>query len=1164
MVERAFLIIRAIYDRVIAHAFWAAVNTPRPEALLAHVVLSKNCIPMKVLNWPNSREAEFARKPPMFWVSAGKAGGWDTEGLMQEWQNYQVLGKVRDDLTNDTGHLTMIKKTGERLMKGAQLLRKYQRGDKIEIKSKSGKWLEMYILGRKDNGLSEAYEARSPLGTRATDAPSRNVRPHVSTAEMRDIPDTAETERWGELADEQTDAYEALEERDPVGDRSYTMAPAEFGEVKRPRCKKRGETRRVLKEAELGDKFECREVEGHCTQPGDDVMLRLGYGVRPRRVKAQGGKAKGPAPLHTVEEEEVALPEPSSDEEESEAEDNEEIEGQLSQEPELVEGVDYVVTPAGGVGVSSPLKAFFGAYVKTDAGAIQEEADASEKMAFQVTPLAGDNPEKRLLFYRQPKGYKNHARLEMRETQGLYKLLRGKNRTARAGENAAEWNTYKNASGEPFAHQQVRIRRTGTKFRLHCKETETGEVVIVNPNTGLRKGAVDHEGGEGYVTKGKTEAAMVFSTAQMEALKEEELGELGNNVDGEVRMRIENLPGGLVEKLKGEGKCCNAERGILVQGGYEKYARRAAMKELKGLLKTQAAGYAVAKPASDERRQECEKLGNRTLRTKALFDLENVRTENGNWAAELKMRLAPGGFLMERHPDQSSGTASAELARILLARAATMARPVIVAGGIKRAFNMSNALEAHKRPCVRYPHNLPEDELELEDGLQEDVQWKAGSLMEVAVSLYGMRDAGSEFFRSLEKHLYPAGLTKSELAPALYRSQSGTIFVLSHVDDLLILGEDIREVHKMVKEVEKRFPFKAWGFVGKTPVQFCGKDIAMEPDEHGTEVIIVRMGTKVEGTKETEYPEGAGPDRELTTEELRRWQAAYGSLLWLGGYRLGLGFCPKHSVPRRAAAESKLANQAIGCAKTMGSAVGTYRCGTGKVKLLTHTDASLQLQHHIDPVDRELQLGKPIGGTVTGLVKESVGATKDKSFGWNLTSFGSYRVEKRALSSYAAEGENCRVCLNKTNFVLALLELVLTQPIENEVGADPLPLVRRTNSRSGIRMRDCEVAATLLAIKGEYRARRFAIHFITDQDNCRGGPTKLTTGPKLSVIQELTSTERHHKFLGGKDSEGHGKRLKYEGEPVEDWEGEWQWVEERDGKSWDNDRWAKDVKESLK
>lgn len=133
-------------------------------------------------------------------------------------------------------------------------------------------------------------------------------------------------------------------------------------------------------------------------------------------------------------------------------------------------------------------------------------------------------------------------------------------------------------------------------------------------------------------------------------------------MDGEVKVRLDNLPEYLVEKGVREGKLTNLDRDMLLECGSDEAVPGGEKKEINGILKLQPAGIAVAKRATAERVKLREQRENPTLKTRMLYDMENiVRAKDGKVWGELKVRAAPGGYAMGPRADDSPGAATAEL-----------------------------------------------------------------------------------------------------------------------------------------------------------------------------------------------------------------------------------------------------------------------------------------------------------------------------------------------------------------------------------------------------------------------------------------------------------------------------------------------------------------------
>lgn len=362
----------------------------------------------------------------------------------------------------------------------------------------------------------------------------------------------------------------------------------------------------------------------------------------------------------------------------------------------------------------------------------------------------------------------------------------------------------------------------------------------------------------------------------------------------------------------------------------------------------------------------------------------------------------------------------------------------------------------------------------------------------------------------------------------------------------------MKEASRVISLIERRFPVKRWGFLGTETLQFCGKDIGMFRDSNGVGVIKVSMGPKPDGLEELVLDNDGSELDALSKGELRRWQSTYGSLLWLSAYRADIGFLMRWSAPHGCKKDALRVKDVIKFLRGAQKEVCCFRMSIKKPKILIRCDAAMQLQSHLNSRTKELETGKPVGGYVFGLIDESVDVVTQQSFAWHVIAFASFRVERRCFSSYSAEIEAAVVTVQRAELLVAMRGMLFDSTMCIELGSDSLSMIRRINSRSGVRLRDSENATSLLFLKDRFRANGFHLHHLPDEDNCSDGLTKSVAGKKKDAVRTLMATGMYCRSGIVKEAitKDGDRRIKFEGSTQGLASNHYSWCEERDGALW--------------
>jgi hypothetical protein len=159
-----------------------------------------------------------------------------------------------------------------------------------------------------------------------------------------------------------------------------------------------------------------------------------------------------------------------------------------------------------------------------------------------------------------------------------------------------------------------------------------------------------------------------------------------------------------------------------------------------------------------------------------------------------------------------------------------------------------------------------------------------GTILKCWKSLYGLPQAGANWYHLLRDTLISAGLTESLHDRCLfYLKQAGTILlVLFHVDDLLLVGPTYL-IKKIVGKIQSRFPTTGSQHIN----HFCG----MAVRDHGDTVSISatayidscleRFGLQSEPFVRVPIIERLLPEDSEPRAPVRRYQELIGSILWI-------------------------------------------------------------------------------------------------------------------------------------------------------------------------------------------------------------------------------------------------------------------------------------------
>ena len=296
------------------------------------------------------------------------------------------------------------------------------------------------------------------------------------------------------------------------------------------------------------------------------------------------------------------------------------------------------------------------------------------------------------------------------------------------------------------------------------------------------------------------------------------------------------------------------------------------------------------KQIEDQRVWELVELpeGRRAVSSKWVL---TVKTKPDGTTEKLKARLVARGFSQTQGEDYDltwSPTVRYDSLRVLLAMAATM------------------DLEVHQMDVVgAYLTADLEEEVYLE--LPEGFRAATGDEHKVCrlrKALYGLKQSGRVWNKLLVSFLESIGFRQSATDPGIMiqgEGLTGGVVILMYVDDMLIIGRDIRRVVQVKKQLSRRFPTKDLGEVKSILNMQVTRDrrrrqLTLSQSSYCEKIM---KECRMEGLNATATPMEEGFLRQLSAKETtvqqkadeRTYQRAIGQLQYLAcGTRPDIAF----------------------------------------------------------------------------------------------------------------------------------------------------------------------------------------------------------------------------------------------------------------------------------
>lgn len=161
---------------------------------------------------------------------------------------------------------------------------------------------------------------------------------------------------------------------------------------------------------------------------------------------------------------------------------------------------------------------------------------------------------------------------------------------------------------------------------------------------------------------------------------------------------------------------------------------------------------------------------------------------------------------------------------------------------------------------------------------------KSGRVCRLRKSIYGLKQANREWYKTLSDFLLSVGFKRSEVDPCVYLKKSTILFV--YVDDMIIAGETDTEVEQVSNALKSRFKMKDLG----EPQRILGIELKSYKDG-----IIMTSEAYIQELLDQYQMQGCRPvatpmdsntvfvsreNSKATPEDVRRYQSLIGSLLY--------------------------------------------------------------------------------------------------------------------------------------------------------------------------------------------------------------------------------------------------------------------------------------------
>ena len=328
----------------------------------------------------------------------------------------------------------------------------------------------------------------------------------------------------------------------------------------------------------------------------------------------------------------------------------------------------------------------------------------------------------------------------------------------------------------------------------------------------------------------------------------------------------------------------------------------------------------------------------------------------------------------------------------------------LMLGDVKGAFLSSGDLPARFRPLYA---RLPAGGI---PGVPND------ALIEVLGHVYGLNDAPSAWYKTLDQALKEAGFERSRFDRCLYymRDQGKLIGVFGvHVDDSVTggLGE---KYDKALAFLKKRFEFRKWRIQDG---DFCGARYVQDPDTFEVTMSQEAFVSKIRPLH-LSRKRAAEKASELTADETRCLRAINGSLNWLAtqsrpDLSTQVSFS-QQSFPRPTVSDALAANQAVRRARQHSAMQLVYRSiSPTELTIMSHSDAA-----YANGRDGATQAGYVVSYT-SKLMHEG------QTCCWTPAFWKSYRLPRVVNSTLSAEAQAMTMATGMCEWALLLLSEAL-------------------------------------------------------------------------------------------------------------------------------------------
>jgi hypothetical protein len=192
--------------------------------------------------------------------------------------------------------------------------------------------------------------------------------------------------------------------------------------------------------------------------------------------------------------------------------------------------------------------------------------------------------------------------------------------------------------------------------------------------------------------------------------------------------------------------------------------------------------------------------------------------------------------------------------------------------------------------------------------LPEEFGAPPGMCGKLNVSLYGTRDAASNWEREYTETFQNMGLKQGLSSPCIFRSEEEDITVVVHGDDFTVLSDEIG-IEKVRRAMESKYRIKMRGILGRGRedekeirllnriIRVTPAGVEIEADQRHAEIIIEQMkmtgakGVTTPGVK-TSASDSLG-DKELSREEAREYRGMTARANYLAQDRVDIRYAVK-------------------------------------------------------------------------------------------------------------------------------------------------------------------------------------------------------------------------------------------------------------------------------